>query len=95
MLIFYGLLKVSRLVEYWIGPLAGLYPFSDWNLGNMSWTLTEPKMPISFFKMLDNKLTKKSAKLVEDVESEEYHYKKIASLTYWIVFSLLRKKLNL
>jgi len=57
----------------------------------------EVKLPGSssqdqFFKMLDNELKKKCAKLVEDIESKEYHYRKIESLTYWIVFSFVEER---
>ncbi|CAF1115662.1 unnamed protein product [Rotaria sordida] len=85
--------SISGVLDW---ELAGIYPLSDWNPGNACWTVIEPKMPESsrqdqFFNMLDNELEKRGAKIVEDVESEEYHYRKIVSLTYWIVLRFVEK----
>ncbi|CAF0731005.1 unnamed protein product [Adineta steineri] len=70
--------------------LAGLYPLSDWNPGNTCWTVIESNKPESssqekLFEMLEEELSKRHAIVVENVESEEYQYRKIVSLTYWIV----------
>ena len=80
--------SISGVLDW---ELAGIYPLSDWNPGNTCWTIIQPTIPDSasqktFTKMLHEELEKRDAKVVEDLENEEYLYRKIVSLTYWIVF---------
>ncbi|CAF1214210.1 unnamed protein product [Didymodactylos carnosus] len=82
--------SISGVLDW---ELAGIYPLSDWNPGNTLWTITTPTKSTSttqerFFEMLDEELAKRDTGIIEttmEENSEEYHYQRIVSLTYWIV----------
>jgi hypothetical protein len=82
--------SISGVLDW---ELAGIYPLSDWNPGNTLWTVTTPTKSSSttqerFFEMLDEELAKRDGsinKTTTENNSVEYHYRRIVSLTYWIV----------
>jgi aminoglycoside phosphotransferase (APT) family kinase protein len=80
--------SISAVLDW---ELAGVYLLSDWNPGNTCWTIMQPKMADSasqetLMKMLDDELEKRDTTIVEDLENEEYLFRKIVSLPFWIVF---------